>query len=168
MFEKMTGNVFQKDGQCFPKLWAIFFGTTSHVFWNYKPCFLCRKAAATREKKYHAVKRLSRLARTIFSPENGSRGSREDFAEWEWRFKKKRLSLRFHYWSYSDVSMLLLLQSVYLFMDHFWPRVSASPCPGLRSRWAFSPWLGFDFISVVMRLKWGCEGHFDPERVAPC
>ena len=34
--------------------------------------------------------------------------------------------------------------------------------------WAFSPGLGFDFISVVMRLKWGCEGHFDPERVAPC
>ena len=62
--------------------------------------------------------------------------------------------------------MLLLLQSEYLFVDHFRPRVSASPCPGL---WAVGlsarDWVSF--FSVVVRPKWAHEGRFDPERVAP-
>ena len=34
MFEKITGNVFQNYGQCFPKLWAMFFEPISHAFFQ--------------------------------------------------------------------------------------------------------------------------------------
>ena len=39
MFEKTMGNVFQNDGQRFPKLWAMFCETTGNVFQAYQPCF---------------------------------------------------------------------------------------------------------------------------------
>ena len=34
MFEKITGNVFQKDGQRFAKRWAMFFKPISHAFFQ--------------------------------------------------------------------------------------------------------------------------------------
>lgn len=34
MFEKITGNVFQKDGQRFAKRWATFFKPISHAFFQ--------------------------------------------------------------------------------------------------------------------------------------
>ena len=34
MFEKITGNVFQKDGQRFAKLRAMFFKPISHAFFQ--------------------------------------------------------------------------------------------------------------------------------------
>ena len=34
MFEKTLGNVFQKDGQCFAKLRAMFFKPISHAFFQ--------------------------------------------------------------------------------------------------------------------------------------
>lgn len=36
MFEKMTGNVFQNDGQCFGKLWAMLFKPTYHAIFQAK------------------------------------------------------------------------------------------------------------------------------------
>ena len=34
MFEKTMGNVFQKDGQRFAKLWAMFCKPISHAFFQ--------------------------------------------------------------------------------------------------------------------------------------
>ena len=34
MFEKMTGNVFQNDGQCFGKLWALLFKPTRNAIFK--------------------------------------------------------------------------------------------------------------------------------------
>ena len=34
MFEKITGNVFQNDGQCFGKLWAMLFKPVRHAIFK--------------------------------------------------------------------------------------------------------------------------------------
>ena len=39
MFEKTMGNVFQNDGQRFPKLWAMFRKRMGNVLQAYQPCF---------------------------------------------------------------------------------------------------------------------------------